>query len=247
MTQSTGARRGVFGSALRVGMRTAHQRGLALVVDESLRLNVAYEHTITPLSDFDARMAQQQARSVVRARDPMLAHMLEFKIARDGCSNYINARMRKELVHAVFTAREADLLFVFIPSEKLEPVVTVIALAAATGKVQSLTTEQVAGLRRAVVSFEQHFGVAAVDYYYTPPRARLCRDAPMCQRPHSTHFHVKIGVSGDVFRRLLPITQAFQSDALRDAAYLAYHAARVPLTWVQLERALVTEACGSDL
>ena len=44
----------------------------------------------------------------------MLAHMLEFKIARDGCSNYINARVRKDLVHAVFTAREAGLLFVFV-------------------------------------------------------------------------------------------------------------------------------------
>jgi hypothetical protein len=220
---------------------------MSLVVDESLRLNAAFERTSTPLSDHDARMAQQQARSVVRARDPMLAHMLEFKIARDGCSNYINARVRKELVHAVFTAREAGLLFVFIPSEKLEPVVTVIALAAATGKVQSLAMEQVAGLRRAVAGFEQQFGVAALDYYYTPPRARLCGDAPVCQRPHSTHFHVKIGVSRDAFRRLLPVAQAFQCDALCGAAYLAYHAARVPLTWAQLERALVAEARDGDV
>ena len=213
-------------------------------VGTQLELDAASAHTAEPLSETATRSVFQQARRVVRACDPLLAHMLEFKLVRDGCRNYVNARVRKEIVHAVYTAREADVLFLFIPSQKLEPVVVVVAMHAAVGRVSRLTATQIEGLGRAVRGFEACCGTAATAFYYTPARERgSCTGAPAAQRAHSAHFHVKIDVPSDVFARLLPVTQPVAAGlaVLRDAAYLAHHRARVPLTWAQLVETLSAE------
>lgn len=213
-------------------------------VDETLRLDSHFAHTAEPLDDTTVRAVFQQARRAVRARDPLLAHVLEFKLVRDGQSNYVNARVRKDLVHAVYTAREEDVLFVFVPSEKLEPVVVVVGLHAAVGKLSRLTREQVRGLERAVEGFERQFGVCATQFYYTPARERR-GGGLLQQRPHSAHFHVKVGVSAEVHARLLPVTQAFGPGVLGDAEYLAYHRGRPALTRAELVRELLAEAGGA--
>ena len=213
-------------------------------VNENLGLCRCLTYTHDPLRESVCRKIFDAARQCMMYRDKCLGHMTEFKIVRENKVNYLNVRLRREYTNVIFTYPKGGLLFVFMPSDKFEPVVVVIALHCDMGRLNNLTREDVQSLNEAIVTFKQKFDICGDEFLYTDrTKRRGCGYAH--QRPHSTHFHLKILLPVNRYVEVTPTMSQFGDTVARmshEIEALRYHASRIPYTWSCLERILLFEA-----
>ena len=96
-----------------------------MLVEETLSLSTALAHTSYALSANEVRRINEDAKSVLGRKDGFLAHMTEFKIVRCCQANYLNMRLRREYLHAIFcrkvsVASVSCSCLLFIPSDKVD-------------------------------------------------------------------------------------------------------------------------------
>lgn len=157
--------------------------------------------------------AQAEASAIVRAADPMLAQVLDVRIIttrrlEDGAetlTNHVNLRFHASFAtmvhHERACAGEEELMFCFMASEQLEPLVVVVAVHARLGKLESLTLPQLHLLEAAIQQFKCRFRLEGESYAYTCLKERL---GASC---HSRHFHLKIRIPTEMYLRIFPAMQ----------------------------------------
>ena len=189
------------------------------------------------LKDTPAPLTRQQVRGEQRRLQDALGPLVELSVSRDGQTNYLGARVRRQYLQAVFTHAAGGLLFVFVPSEKLEPALVVVAVAGG-GRVAALDARGVHGLRAALAAFERRFAARLGLFLYNPRAVRVAAPGT-----HSAHFHCKAVLSWELYVRLFPIAAPVLGRVLAaDPEYLRHFFARERLAWPALAAALLGEA-----
>lgn len=178
----------------------------------SAELRLLPPHDRGALSPAARRRACEQARAVLRAQDPLLEPLLNVRAIttrREGgllLENFINLRFAAEyctMVHherAGRTAAEA-VLFCFMASSQLEPVVVVVAVHPERGRLVQLTATQLEQLDVALQQFKVRFSLEGEGYAYTRLAERMQSSV------HSQHFHVKIRIPTEMYLQVFPAMQ----------------------------------------
>lgn len=182
------------------------------IVSSSLKLMAPYK--TAELTAAEKQRAASDARCVVRGIDKVLEKMLDVRVIstqRDGLiENHVNLRVANEYSCMVHHERalvgDADMMFCFMASSELEPVVVVVALHGDHGRLVQLSQEQFAVLEIALQQFRLKFGLEGELYSYTPLETRLS-----CSW-HSRHFHLKIRVPTEMYLRIFPPMQVLGSN-----------------------------------
>jgi hypothetical protein len=197
------------------------------LVSDALQLLPAFRHA--ELAPAGRRAAAAQAAAVVRAADPLLAQLLDVRVVttRRGAdlTNHVNLRVapayttmlhherarvgasrvgasRADASDASRAGTADELLFCFVASEQLEPIVVVVAVHPELGRLERLEPAHVAALEVAVQQFKTRFGLKDESYAYTCLKDRLA--AASC---HSRHFHLKIRIPTEMYLRVFPAAQ----------------------------------------
>jgi hypothetical protein len=186
------------------------------LVSDALQLLPAFRHA--ELAPAGRRAAAAQAAAVVRAADPLLAQLLDVRVVttrrgadQQSLTNHVNLRVaapfatmlhheRARVPHG--SAGAPELLFCFLASEQLEPIVVVVAVHPELGRLERLEPAHVPALETAVQQFKTRFGLKDETYAYTCLKDRLA--AASC---HSRHFHLKIRIPTEMYLRVFPAAQ----------------------------------------
>ena len=177
-------------------------------------LKLLEPHDTAELSAADRQRAATEARSVVRVQDKILEKMLDVRIItiqREGrLENHVNLRVANEYLcmvhHERARVQDADLMFCFMASCELEPVVVLVVLHENLGRLVELSQQQFAVLETALRQFRVRFGLEGELYSYTPLQTRSS-----CSW-HSRHFHLKIRVPTEMYLRIFPAMQVLGSN-----------------------------------
>ena len=189
------------------------------LVSDALQLLPAFRHA--ELAPAGRGAAAAQAAAVVRAADPLLAQLLDVRVVttRRGAdlTNHVNLRvaapfatmLHHERARASHSAAASDeLLFCFVASEQLEPIVVVVAVHPELGRLERLEPAHVPALETAVQQFKTRFGLKDETYAYTCLKDRLA--AASC---HSRHFHLKIRIPTEMYLRVFPAAQVLGNNS----------------------------------
>lgn len=191
-----------------------------LVDEETLALKAELAHTSHALTASVVRRINEDAKFVLSQRDGFLAHMTEFKIVRSFQTNYLNMRLRREYLHVIFCKKVLGtrLNFMFIPSDKFESAVIVIALHSVTGRLPTLKSWEIPQFLQVLNEFLALYSIRDESYLYTPLCDRLHApdNVPYSQKCHSTHFHVKIQVNSSVYENMMPLMHATLKEGGRE-------------------------------
>ena len=161
------------------------------------------------LSSADRQRAACEARAIVRQKDKLLEKILDVRIIttqKEGImQNHVNLRVSNEYSTMVHHERalidSSDIMFCFMASYELEPVVVVVVLDAELGRLVRLTQKHFDLREVALQQFRKKFGLQAETYSYTPFETR-----EQCSS-HSRHFHLKIRVPTEMYLRVFPAMQ----------------------------------------
>lgn len=181
------------------------------LVSSSLRFIAPYEYEeLTPAA---RQRAQAEARAVVRGVDKLLEQLLDVRIItthRDTAGgvelrNLVNLRVSQEyscmIHHERASATDGNLMFCFMASSELEPVVVLVLLHEDHGRLVHLKRAHFDLLELALREFAVRYGLKGETYSYTPLKARLG-----CSW-HSRHFHLKIRIPTEMYLRIFPVMQ----------------------------------------
>jgi hypothetical protein len=180
----------------------------------SSSLTLIKPHDTENLSAVARLRAVAEARIIVRTVDKVLEKMLDVRVIsthRDGkIHNHVNLRISSEystMVHheRAHTAFE-DIMFCFMASNELEPVIVVVLLDGDQGRIVKLEMEHFVLLETALNQFRVKFGLKGETYCYTTLQARLA-----CSW-HSRHFHLKIRIPTEMYLRVFPAMQVLGSN-----------------------------------
>jgi hypothetical protein len=175
-------------------------------------------HDTQELSAAARQRAATEARAVVRQVDKVLEKMLDVRIIttqREGIlQNHVNLRVAGEFSCMVHHERAKirdndiinDIMFCFMASSELEPVVVVVLLHGDHGRIVELARRHFDLLEIALQQFRVRFGLQGETYSYTPLQARST-----CSW-HSRHFHLKIRVPTEMYLRVFPAMQVLGSN-----------------------------------
>lgn len=175
-------------------------------------------HDTQELSNAARQRAATEARAVVRQVDKVLEKMLDVRIIttqREGSlQNHVNLRVASEFScmvhHERATIRDNDvindIMFCFMASSELEPVVVVVLLHSDHGRMVELAQAHFDLLEIALQQFRVRFGLQGETYSYTPLQARST-----CSW-HSRHFHLKIRVPTEMYLQVFPAMQVLGSN-----------------------------------
>lgn len=212
-------------------------------VDYNIKLCKQLSWTRFPLSQLECKRLYDMARRQVTRRNAHMSHMTEFKISRENFNNYIGIRLKREYTHMIHSYTKNGVLFAFMPSEKLEPVITVVALHECHGRLDSLNYTQIGDLKTAVVDFKSKMGLQGDTFLYTVQKSRI-QSGPIRQRPHSAHFHLKITVSPSEYVTMMPAASCL-SETIKcmysEIDCMCYHFRRPSLRWDEVEQILLSE------
>ena len=198
---------GLQGLAAMPAAKRARATDNGCIVSSTLELLEPFK--TNELSLADRQRAASEARVVVRKQDKVLEKMLDVRIItthRDGImQNHVNLRVSNEYSTMVHHERaqidSVDIMFCFMASYELEPVVVVVLLHGDQGRLVQLTQGQFDLLEIALQQFRVRFGLQAESYSYTPFETR-----EKCSS-HSRHFHLKIRVPTEMYLRVFPAMQ----------------------------------------
>jgi len=166
-------------------------------------------HDTEDLSAVARQRAVAEARTIVRTVDKVLEKILDVRVIsthRNGqIHNHVNLRVASEFSTMVHHERAQtvfeDVMFCFMASNELEPVIVVVLLHGDQGRVVNLGMAHFVLLETALNQFRVKFGIKGETYSYTPLQARL-----ECSW-HSRHFHLKIRVPTEMYLRVFPAMQ----------------------------------------
>jgi diadenosine tetraphosphate (Ap4A) HIT family hydrolase len=206
---------GLESAADAAGARAASQR----LVSDALQLLPAFRHT--ELTAAGRRAAQAQAVSIVQAQDALLAHILDVRIVSihrsngggDALTNHVNLRIAAPYATMLHheRARESssadELLFCFMASEQLQPIVVLVVVHAKHGRLELLKPEHMPMLETAIQQFKTRFGLQNESYAYT-----CLTDRRAASSVHSKHFHLKIRIPTEMYLRVFPAVQTIGSN-----------------------------------
>ena len=174
------------------------------LVSDALQLLPAFRHA--ELAPAGRRAAAAQAAAVVRAADPLLAQLLDVRVVttRRGAdlTNHVNLRVAAPFATMLHHERARaggsagaggrasdELLFCFLASEQLEPIVVLVAVHPELGRLEQLAPAHVPALETAIQQFKNRFGLKDETYAYT-----CLSDRRAASSGHSRHFHLKIRI-----------------------------------------------------
>ena len=198
----------LLGLAAMPAAKRARPANSGSMVSSTLELLEPYQ--TNELSTFDRQRAASEARAVVRKLDKVLEKMLDVRIIttkKEGClHNHVNLRVAIEFSNMVHHERMpihnvSDIMFCFMASSELEPVVVVVLLDGDHGRLVQLTRVHFDCLETALQQFRVRFGLQGETYSYTSLQAR-----ETCSW-HSRHFHLKIRVPTEMYLRIFPAMQ----------------------------------------
>jgi hypothetical protein len=177
------------------------------MVSSTLELLEPYK--TNELSPVDRQRCASEARTVVRQVDRVLEKMLDVRIIttqKEGSiHNHVNLRVSGEFAsmvhHERAQLRDADIMYCFMASCELEPVVVLVLLDGDHGRLVQLTRSHFELLETALQQFRVRFGLQGETYSYTPLQARQT-----CSW-HSRHFHLKIRVPTEMYLSVFPAMQ----------------------------------------
>jgi len=95
-----------------------------------------------------------------------------------------------------------ELMFCFMASEQLEPIVVLVVVHREHGRLERLEPAYMPLLDTAVQQFTRRFGIANETYAYTCLKDRLSASSL-----HSRHFHLKIRIPTEMYLRVFPASQ----------------------------------------
>lgn len=166
------------------------------------------------LSVATRQRAQAEACAVVCAGDPMLGQVLEVRVittrrvqgGEETLSNHVNLRVHPAFATMIHheragAASEEDVMFCFMASEQLEPLVIVVAVHARLGRLETLSMTQLTLLEAAIKQFKCRFRLDGESYAYT------CLKERQGASVHSRHFHLKIRIPTEMYLRVFPAMQ----------------------------------------
>jgi hypothetical protein len=138
-------------------------------------------HDTEDLSAVARQRAVAEARTIVRTVDKVLEKMLDVRVIsthRNGqIHNHVNLRVASEFSTMVHHERAQtvfeDVMFCFMASNELEPVIVVVLLHGDQGRVVNLGMAHFVLLETALNQFRVKFGIKGETYSYTPLQARL--------------------------------------------------------------------------
>lgn len=185
----------------------------AFMVSQSLSFIAQYKNQ--ELSAVQRTKAQAEARACVRQTDKLLEKLLDVRIittqrGTDGegakqLYNHVNLRISNEFCSMIHHERafstSGEVMFCFMASSELEPVVIVVMLHETEGRVTQLDRGQFDLLQIALEQFRVRFGMHGESYSYTSLQARN-----NCSW-HSRHFHLKIRIPTEMYLRVFPVMQ----------------------------------------
>jgi len=187
----------------------------ARLVSDALQLLPAFRHA--ELAPAGRRAAAAQAAAVVRAADPLLAQLLDVRVVTTrragGLTNHVNLRVAAPFAtmlhheraraggHAAAGAAD-ELLFCFLASEQLEPIVVLVAVHPELGRLEQLAPAHVPALETAIQQFKNRFSLNNETYAYT-----CLSDRRAAASGHSRHFHLKIRIPTEMYLRVFPAAQ----------------------------------------
>jgi len=186
------------------------------------------------LSAADRQRAASEARAVVRKKDKLLEKILDVRIIttqKEGIMhNHVNLRVSNEYSTMVYHERaligSSDIMFCFMASYELEPVVVVVVLDAELGRLVRLTQRHFDLMEIALEQFRVKFGLQSETYSYTPFETR-----EVCSS-HSRHFHLKIRVPTEMYLRVFPAMQVLGNNhACKRGALDSFKKAWEPLRY----------------
>lgn len=153
-------------------------------------------------------MAVQEAREIFEDINQTMVQLVDIKIItlrNDVLKNIVSIRIRPEFSTMIFSKQvhteHSSILFAFMLSTQLEPVVTVVAVTPTAGRVQNLRVNQFSLLLDALQAFKDKFKLQNEKYAYTESRERLTKSW------HSKHWHLRIRISTDMLIHMQPASQ----------------------------------------
>lgn len=181
-------------------------------VSHDLQILPAFRHSEMCVKT--RQCAHAQACAIVRAVDPLLEQILDVRIITTRrttggavqLSNHVNLRVHNDFTTMIYHERALvaaeHLMFCFMVSSQLEPLVVVVAVHAQLGKLETLTPPQLQALEVAMDQFKKCHRLAGEVYGYTGLKDR--RAAVSC---HSRHFHLKIRIPTEMYLKSFPAMQ----------------------------------------
>ena len=169
----------LLGLAAMPAAKRARPAGNGSMVSSTLEVLEPYQ--TNELSTSDRQRATSDARAVVRKLDKVLEKMLDVRVIsthRNGqIHNHVNLRVASEFSTMVHHERAQtvfeDVMFCFMASNELEPVIVVVLLHGDQGRVVNLGMAHFVLLETALNQFRVKFGIKGETYSYTPLQARL--------------------------------------------------------------------------
>ena len=95
-----------------------------------------------------------------------------------------------------------ELLFCFLASDQLEPIVVLVAVHPELGRLEQLAPAHVPALETDIQQFKTRFGLKDETYAYT-----CLSDRRAAASGHSRHFHLKIRIPTEMYLRVFPAAQ----------------------------------------
>ena len=183
------------------------------LVSDALQLFPAFRHA--ELTTAGRRAAGMQAAAILRVADPLFAQLVDIRIitTRRGTevTNHVNMRVAAAfttmLHHERARAGDDELLFCFLASEQLEPIVVVVVVHAQGGRIERLAAAHMPALEIAITQFKNRFSLKDETYAYTCIRERRAAASY-----HSRHFHLKIRIPTEMYLRCFPAAQVLGSN-----------------------------------
>ena len=186
--------------------------GHGTMVSSALRLVEPFEREeLTPAA---RQRAQGEARAVVRSVDKLIEKILDVRIitthretdAGNVLHNHVNLRVAHEFSSMIHHERgkvpgHGEVMFCFVASCELEPIVVLMLLDGDSGRLVQLTRALFDLLETVLQQFRVRFGLKGETYSYTPLQARLG-----CSF-NSRHFHLKIRIPTEMYLRVFPAMQ----------------------------------------
>jgi len=183
----------------------AAKKQKVVYVHEDLSIVPAFKHV--PLHGVARTTATQQAIKILHNQDALGLHLLDVRVVstydanRALIANHINVRCKPEFTTMLHHERGQEVIYCFMASEQLEPIVIVTAIHASKGKLLVLTLEYLKELEVAIEQFKVRFGLSGESYAYTRFEAR------QALQQHSQHFHLKIRIPSTMYLQVFPMMQ----------------------------------------
>ena len=133
------------------------------LVSDALQLFPAFRHA--ELTTAGRRAAGMQAAAILRVADPLFAQLVDIRIitTRRGTevTNHVNMRVAAAFTTMLHPERaragDDELLFCFLASEQLEPIVVVVVVHAQGGRIERLAAAHMPALEIAITQFKNRF------------------------------------------------------------------------------------------